>query len=135
MSSGGRIRDVILGPESVVLGPVALLDWERAPLANVFLGHLVDDDYELELDDGRTVEGTVLARELLRCVGHELRELDDGTTCLRREAQIGEELGEWIAEPSRLDGGLILRELDDRSRLSSPIEVDLDPVQRHAVEL
>lgn len=131
VDSGGRVRDVILGPDSLVSGAVALLDWERAPLAAVFLGHTVDDEYELELDDGRSVEGTVLAREVLRCVGHELRELDDGTTCLRRDPNTGE----WSAVPSRLGGGLVLREVDDRSKLSSPIEVELDPVQRHAVEL
>ncbi|MFO7563992.1 MAG: AAA family ATPase [Enhygromyxa sp.] len=129
--SGGRTRDLLLGPSSLVSGPVALLDWERAPLAAVFLGHAVEDDYELELDDGRSVEGTVLARAVLRCVGHELRELDDGATCLTRDP----ETGEWIVGPTRLALGPPLRELAARSKLSSPIEVELDPVQRHAVEL
>lgn len=122
---------MILGADSLVVGAVALLDWERAPLAAVFLGHAVDDDYELELDDGRSVEGTVLARAVLRCVGHQLRELDDGNTCLRCDPQSGE----WTAEPSSLATGLLLRELAQRSKLSSPIEVELDAVQRAAVEL
>jgi DNA helicase-2/ATP-dependent DNA helicase PcrA len=128
--SGGRVRDLILGPDSLLSGAAALLDWERAPLAAVFLGHAVDD-YELELDDGRSVEGTVLARAVLHCVDHELRSLDDGTACLRRDPATGE----WTAEPSRLAMGPTLRELSARSKLSSPIEVELDPVQRHAVEL
>lgn len=128
--SGGRVRDLILGGESVVSGAVALLDWERAPLAEVFLAHAIDDDYELELDDGRIVEGTVLARAQLRCVGQELREIDDGTTCLRKLAD-----GRWIAESTHLDVGVTLREPSARAKLSSPIEVELDPTQRRAVEL
>lgn len=129
--SGGRTRDVILGPDALVSGAVVLLDWEQAPLAAVFLGHVVDDDYDIDLDDGRSVEGTVLARAVLRCVGHELRELDDGDACWRRDPQSGE----WTAEPSLLTAGqLPLRDLANRSKLSSPIEVELDPVQRHAVE-
>lgn len=129
--SGGRTRDLILGGESVVSGAAALLDWERAPLAAVFLAHTVDDDYEFELDDGRTVEGTVLARALLRCVGQELRELDDGAVCLRKR----EGSSEWITEPTRLGVGVALREPAARSKQSSPIEVELDPTQRRAVEL
>jgi len=129
--SGNRTRDLILGGESVVSGPVALLDWERAPLAAVFLANTVDDDYEFELDDGRLVEGTVLARAVLRCVGPELREVDDGSVCLRKR----EDPNEWIAEPTHLSLGVALREPATRSKLSSPIEVELDPSQRRAVEL
>ncbi len=129
--SQGRIRDLILGPESLVVAGVALIDWEQAPLAAVFLGNGVDDEYELELDDERSVEGIVLARSLLRCEGRELREIDDGTVCLRRDAADGE----WSVEPSRVGDGVALREPARRSKRSSPIEVVLDPVQRGAVEL
>jgi DNA helicase II / ATP-dependent DNA helicase PcrA len=127
--SMGRTRDVIVGGESLVSGSAVMLDWERAPLAAVFLANTVDDDYEIELDDGRAVEGTVLARALLRCVGQELREIDDGELCLRRVDH------EWVALPSRAGVGIPLREAPARARVSSPIEVELDPVQRRAVEL
>jgi DNA helicase II / ATP-dependent DNA helicase PcrA len=130
--SGGRARALILGDRSQVSTDAALLDWERAPLATVFLAHAVDDEYELELEDGRTIEGTVLARALVQAVDRELRELDDGELRFTRGPD-----GAWLAGPSGLggDASLSLRPLSQRSQLSSPIEVVLDPVQRRAVEL
>jgi DNA helicase-2/ATP-dependent DNA helicase PcrA len=133
--SGGRIRDLILGGESFVAGAVALLDWERAPLAEVFLAHERGDEYELELDERHSVEGTVLARAILRTRvvpdtgSRELVEIDDGEVCLRREA------GGWNAGPSRLRPPMALREPALRGRQSSPIEVELDAEQRRGVEL
>lgn len=122
---------MILGPDAMISSSVVLLDWERAPLASVFFSHAVDEDYELELDDGRTVEGTVLRRAVLRCADQRVLELDDGTVALTRDSASGE----WIAGPGRMSAGPALREPGSRSKSSSPIEVELDQVQRQAVEL
>jgi DNA helicase-2/ATP-dependent DNA helicase PcrA len=132
--SGGRVRELILGRESLTVDKLALLDWERAPLAGVFLANELGDDYDLEIEDGRTVEGTVLGWAVLRTRagdGHRhLAEIDDGEVCLRRVE------GEWTLVPSRLRGALPLRELASRSRpVSAQIMVELDDVQRSGVEL
>jgi DNA helicase-2/ATP-dependent DNA helicase PcrA len=132
--SGGRVRELILGRESLTVDRLALLDWERAPLAGVFLANELGDDYDLEIEDGRTVEGTVLGWAILRTRagdGHPiLAEIDDGEVCLRR---VG---GEWTLASSRLRGAMPLRELALRSRpISAQIMVELDEVQRSGVEL
>jgi DNA helicase-2/ATP-dependent DNA helicase PcrA len=132
--SGGRVRELILGRESLTTGELSLLDWERAPLAAVFLANELGDDYDLEISDGRTVEGAVLGWAILRTSPGDgrpsLTEIDDGEVCLRRVE------GEWTLAPSRLRGALPLRELALRSRpISSQIMVELDEVQRSGVEL
>lgn len=136
--SGGRVRELILGRESLTVDKLALLDWERAPLAGVFLANELGDDYDLDIDDGRTVEGTVLGWAVLRTQpgdGHpRLLEVDDGEVCLRRVE--GRAVGEWTVTPSRLRSALPLRELALRSRpISAQIMVELDAVQRSGVEL
>jgi DNA helicase-2/ATP-dependent DNA helicase PcrA len=132
--SSGRVRELILGRESLTADEVVLLDWERAPLAGVFLANELGDDYDLEISDGRIVEGTVLGWAILRTRPGERRpslaEIDDGEVCLRR---VG---AQWSSEASRLRGALPLRELSLRNRpISAQIMVELDAVQRSGVEL
>ncbi len=58
--AGGRSRDVLLGPCGF-LDPgrgVTLVDWRRAPIAEVFWSSEPGDDYEIEVD-GRSIEGTL----------------------------------------------------------------------------
>ena len=62
-TSRGR-REVFLGATSRIQPERAVLDWRRAPLAEVFFSRLPSDDYEIELDD-RLLEGRLLERELL----------------------------------------------------------------------
>ena len=64
--SQGRVRELILGGGSLDAGTVTLIDAETAPLAEVFLTHEIDDEYELELDERRSIEGLVLDRAILR---------------------------------------------------------------------
>lgn len=131
--SGPRSREVLLSSESHALrGGAVLVDWEQAPLGEVFLTGEVGDDYELEVDE-RPIEGVVLARELLWArpglSGQELAAIDDGEVALQRG-----EAG-WAAGPSRMARCVALREIEARRRSGSPVEVALDPVQRAAVEL
>ncbi|MFV8749540.1 3'-5' exonuclease [Nannocystaceae bacterium ST9] len=131
--SGTRSRDVLLGTESVALRSGAMLvDWERAPLAEVFLHSKVGDDYELDIDAERQTGGVVLARALLRARPNagrqELVEIDDGEVCLRR-LDVG-----WSLGPSRLAQTVVLRDVEVRRRASSPVDVQLDAAQQAAVE-
>lgn len=131
--SGGRVRELILGRESLSAGEVALLDWERAPLASVFIANELGDDYDLEIDDGRTVEGSVLGWAILRTRPGDgrpwLAEIDDGEVCWSRMS------GQWESAPSQLRSVLPLRELSSRSRpMSAQIVVELDEAQRSGVE-
>lgn len=138
--SQGRERELILGSGSLDAGGVTLIDWESAPLAEVFLAHEIGDEYDLELDEQRSVEGVVLDRAILRTRPHvgsagggepalELAEIDDGQCCLRRSAD------GWQAEPSRLIAPMPLRGPGTRSHTRSAIEVELDDEQRRGVEL
>lgn len=127
--SCGRTRELILGGQSLVAGELALLDWERAPLAEVFISHTVGDEYEIELDERRTLEGAVLDRAILRWPGADALEIDDGERCLRFAD------GEWSAGPGRWGSPLSLREPSSRATPSSPIEVALDEAQLRGVDL
>jgi DNA helicase-2/ATP-dependent DNA helicase PcrA len=64
--AGGRSRDVLLGPRPF-LDPgrgVTIVDWRRAPIAEVFFTASPGDDYEIEVE-GRVVEGVVERRHTL----------------------------------------------------------------------
>jgi hypothetical protein len=128
----GRTRELILGSESLVADDVPLLDWQHAPLASVFLLHERDDDYELELDDGRVSAGTVLDWAVVQARDDRsgLASIDDG------EQRLIAEPDDLHTEPSRLRDRLPLREPSLRNQpRASQILVELDPVQRAAVEL
>jgi DNA helicase-2/ATP-dependent DNA helicase PcrA len=132
--TGQRSRELLLGSETLALpSGTTIIDWERAPLAEVFLHSRVGDDYELDIDDEHHAQGVVLARELLRtragASGQELVEIDDGETCLIRGEQ------GWSAGPSRVRLGVELRDAEARRRSSSPVDVQLDAVQQAAVQL
>ncbi|PRQ01296.1 ATP-binding domain-containing protein [Enhygromyxa salina] len=134
VQTSGRTRELILGTQSLVTGGFALLDWEQAPLAEVFLADDVGDDYEVELDSERSVEGTVLARALLRTEDGRVTEVDDGVRCLRR-ASTG-----WVVGPTRQRSPISPRptragQPGSGTTPSSIIEVELDATQRRAVEL
>src|SRR5689334_35674 len=61
-------RDLLLGARTALDGPVAILDWRTAPLAEVFFRHAPGEPYELDIDD-RTVAGRVAARHQLELAG------------------------------------------------------------------
>jgi DNA helicase-2/ATP-dependent DNA helicase PcrA len=76
-------RDVLLGARTVLDGPVAILDWRTAPLAEVFFRHAPGEAYELEVDD-RVVAGRVVARHQLALDAGALTAIVSDSTELRR---------------------------------------------------
>ncbi|MCA9555817.1 MAG: hypothetical protein KC933_37655, partial [Myxococcales bacterium] len=67
----GRVRDVFLGPRSVIRPGLAVVDWRSAPLAEVFFSAAAGAEYEVEAE-GRTLSGTLLARHLFEWAGGEV---------------------------------------------------------------
>jgi DNA helicase IV len=57
-------RGYLLGPSTNLDGPVPMLDWRTAPLAEAFFRHGPGESYEIETGE-RTTDGRVVARWLL----------------------------------------------------------------------
>lgn len=125
---GGR-RDVLLSDRSVPDGPVPVVDWRRAPLAEVFFEAREGDEYELQL--GRQhLEGTVLMRALLDVQRGELvRVVTDDWVLDPHDSQ----QGQWLAKP-RLAPSLLGRPMGERTRPASVMAVQLDPHQTQLVQ-
>jgi DNA helicase II / ATP-dependent DNA helicase PcrA len=105
-----------------------LLDWQSAPLAEVYFTHDEGEDYELELPD-RTVTGHVLEKNLLFFEGGRLQRVEaNGRSYSHTEEG-------WRAEPAILAPSMGLRPAPQRRGFRSPLEVELDATQRRAVEL
>lgn len=120
-------RDVLLATRTRTTATAALIDWQTAPLAVVFLTSQVGDDYELE-HDGRTLTGTVLRRHLVHFHADEL------TAILLADATLTRTADTWHAEPTPA-ARLAPRSPAARTRPLSPAHVQLDPHQRSAVTL
>jgi DNA helicase IV len=127
LATGGRVRDVLLGPRTRTGGDVAIVDWQNAPLAEVFFSCAEGDDYEL--DDGeRTLTGTLIERNLVSFAQGELCEIE----CV--EGRLRLMGGAWHLETGATPG-LVLRPEAARLRSSSPADVILDAAQRRIVEM
>jgi DNA helicase IV len=122
--TGGRVRDVLLGRRAVMLGEVAMVDWERSPLAEIFFTHKEGDEYELEVDR-RVLAGTVVLRHLVTFDG------DEPCVVEAEESRIVDGPTGWITEPNTPP------QLAPRKHgaVSSGEAVMLDATQRGAVEL
>ena len=127
LDTDGRVRDVLLGPQTRTGGGVAIIDWRNAPLAEVFFSCAEGDDYEIEAGE-RTLTGTLIERNLVSFFHGEVCEIE----CAEGRLRPGD--GEWHLEtlPSL---GLALRPEAARLRSSSPADVVLDAAQRRIVEL
>ncbi len=121
-----RSKEYLLGWHTHVDTRFTVLQWNVAPLASVFFSSPVGADYELEID-GRTLEGTVRARNLLEfdSAGALVSITDEGVR-LTREGDL------WSAST---DATMRIEERDLTARLrpASAVEVQLDEAQRRAV--
>lgn len=107
-------REMALGPSTQLEGELPVLDWRKAPLAEVFFRHAPGELYEISVGE-REQEGKVSERWLVTrdgLVGEEVRRDERG-----EEQPIARPAPAWIAQP-------------DRSQL-----VVLDEVQQAAVDL
>lgn len=127
--TSARVRDVLLGPRTSVGSGVTIIDWLRAPLAEVFFTAREGDDYEVEVDE-RMLDGTLLERHLLGFDRGELAEIRTPVAVLRRRGD-----GDWEAVEEAEQWGLSLRDESARSDPTTPLFADLDAQQRRAVEL
>lgn len=122
IESGGRVRDVLLGAPSDPAARPPIVDWESAPLADVFFETREGDEYELELGE-RILEGRVLQRNLLRIEEGEL-------------VEVANEAGIWLKEASswrEIERVATLRPRPEGER--KPRKVELDATQRSIVDL
>src|SRR5687767_12554669 len=71
LESGGRTSDILLGSARRLGQGVSIIDWQTAPLAQVFFMCEEGEHYEVEID-GRALEGTLVERNLLSFEGKEL---------------------------------------------------------------
>lgn len=123
-----RELTVLLGSTQKAEGPLALIDWQTAPLAEVFFACDEGARYELTIEE-RLVKGRLLEKSLVRLEGGALVELwcDDGHAW--RDAQ-----GKWHSgkrEAPFVPGRPKAKQLPYRS----PLEVTLDAAQRRVVDL
>lgn len=125
----GRTRDVLLGGKTLVSSDITIIDWQNAPLAEVFFACREGEEYEVEAGD-RTLAGTLTQRNLLDFERGELVEIITQNVTLSRRNRAG-----WIALRDDRTPLLHPRSEADRARPFSPILVQLDPSQRRAAEL
>jgi DNA helicase II / ATP-dependent DNA helicase PcrA len=123
---GVRERDLLLGTETRTGKDVSIIDWQNAPLAEVFFSCAPGDDYELDTGD-RVLTGTLLARTLVRFAGRDLSAVEVDGQWWQRQDEGWQGLSD---EHPRVT----LRPEDMRTRQSSPADVVLDPAQQGLVD-
>ena len=69
------VTEVLVGPLTEVSAKLRGVDWRRAPLAGVYLGHAEGEPFQVSIDAGREVSGTVLERTHLTVSRGELVEI------------------------------------------------------------
>jgi DNA helicase IV len=126
---GERTRDVLLGGQTLVGSEVTVIDWQHAPLAEVFFACREGEEYEVEVGD-RTVAGTLAQRNLVAFDAGELVEIVTPGRILTRRSR-----DDWVELPGGRPPLISPRSEEERARPFSPVLVQLDPDQRRAVEL
>lgn len=126
LESAGRTSHILLGNARRLGQGVAILDWQTAPLAQVFFACEEGESYEVEID-GRALEGVLAEKNLLSFEGGELVRIEWADGVLVRAG------GEWRQVAGRARSSVPLRET--RGAFRSPLEVTLDPAQQRMVDL
>lgn len=122
-----RRLTVLLGTTQKVHGALALVDWQRAPLAEVFFTHAPGEAYEITVGE-KTVTGRLLDKVLTRTGGDALVEAWVDGLHLWREGDA------WRSE-TRPTPTLPGRPAALQTAYRSPLEVTLDAAQQRAVDL
>jgi len=95
--SAGRVREVLLGPIPFLDAGrgVTLVDWRRAPIAEVFWSSEPGDDYEIEVE-GRVIEGVLERSHVVAFERGELAVISVPGGALVRGPRTS---GGWLFEP------------------------------------
>lgn len=126
--TAGRVRNLLLGWQTLSTAEVSLLHWQTAPLAEVFFANREGEEYELEVG-GRVLAGTVLLRSLLDFAAGELVAVQTGTAVWSRRGPQS-----WVR--SGPPAALLQPRGRGAGRTAPPwSRAALDPEQRRAVEL
>jgi DNA helicase IV len=125
----GRTRDVLLGSGTFCDANVPVIDWDHAPLAEVYFGFESGETYEIDVGD-RTLYGEVLRRTLMHVRSGELLELQTPETVIHRQAD-----GRWIPRGRTVQSPLRPRPPHLQTRPLSIAQIMLDPAQQRAAEL
>jgi DNA helicase IV len=126
--TGGEL-DVLLASETRTAPGLAIVDWQRAPLVEAFFSCAVGEPYEIQ-DGGRTLQGTLLSRSIVRFEAGELVGVCGPGSDLRRT-----ETGEWAASDLPAHARLRPRPRSQRDRQGPSVDFALDEAQRRAVGL
>ncbi|MFN7133930.1 MAG: hypothetical protein ACK4N5_17775, partial [Myxococcales bacterium] len=121
------VRDLLLGTRTATSAGVALVDWRKAPLAELFFRCREGESWELEVD-ARTLAGRVLWRHLVGFDAAGLCTVETNGVVLARGAG-----GAWAVRPTRAPATR-LRPIARRVPSGGPV-VKLDEGQRRLVEL
>jgi len=124
----GRPRDVLLGRGAHAAEGLTVIDWQNAPLAEVFFACAEGEEYAVDLGD-RTVEGTLLERNALAFDAEgALVEIATPEALLTRR-----DGGPWRAAP--LPPRTLVARPPGAPPRTSPVEVELDAEQARIVVL
>jgi len=123
-----RELDVLLGTANRTFSRGTIIDWQAAPLAEVFF--LFDENETYEIDEAdRSITGVLLQKNVLTFEQGELVRVD---TPKQRLIRTGVDWSEQPLEPARV---LAPRPPEARKPFRSPLEVTLDPAQQRVVDL
>ncbi len=120
---------MLLGAKTFVGSDVTIIDWQHAPLAEIFFAFQEGEEYEVELGD-RSLGGILTQRNLVEFEAGEPIEIVTPDRILTRRNRDG-----WVELEDDRPPLLFPRSEADRARPFSPVLVQLDPDQRRAVEL
>ncbi|MEZ4450155.1 MAG: AAA family ATPase [Nannocystaceae bacterium] len=123
IATGGRTRDLLLADRTALDEGLTILDWQRAPLAELYLSAAEGEAYSIVVD-GRELEGVLLERSTLGWEGAALR------TIATDEALLAREGAEWRARPR---APRTMPRRPDALRRALLSSIRLDPAQQAAV--
>lgn len=130
LETQGKTQDLLLGSARRLAPGVSIIDWQTAPLAQIFFQSEEGDDYELEIE-GRLLEGKLVEKNLLTFQGGTLVRIEFASGAYVRDG----EGSEWRFEAGPFSREVPLRPAEKRTPFRSPLEVTLDPAQQRVVDL
>jgi hypothetical protein len=129
VETGGRIRELLLGPVTRAGPDVSIVSWQEAPLAEAFFAAAEGEEYELEIA-GRTLAGRVLEKSPVSFAGGELSAIVRPDALLVRGPD-----GSWRARPPPPLDVAVPPRRGGEPHGPSPFVVHLDPAQERIVAL